>query len=136
MAEIEIHEFERTHLDGTLALLEAEQWETYTEDPARTYRVLTAAGSTTLVAVEDGAVAGFVQVQSDGEIQAHLSGLLVGEPWRGRGISRILLREGLDRAGGMRIDIISAAETFYSHIGAESKLGWRLRPPDLAEDDD
>jgi predicted N-acetyltransferase YhbS len=95
--------------------------------------VLTAAGSTTLVAVEDGSVAGFVQVQSDGEIQAHLSGLLVGEAWRGRGISRVLLREGLQRAGGMRIDIISAAESFYGHLGAESKLGWRLRPRDLAK---
>jgi predicted N-acetyltransferase YhbS len=95
--------------------------------------VLTSPGSTTLVAVEEGAVAGFVQVQSDGEIQANLSGLLVGEAWRGRGISRVLLREGLERAGGMRIDIISAAESFYEHIGAESKLGWRLRPPDLRD---
>jgi GNAT superfamily N-acetyltransferase len=134
MPEIEIQTFERGHLDGTLALLEAEQWETYTEDPERTYRVLMAAGSTTLVAVVDGDVAGFVQVQSDGEIQAHLSALLVGEPWRGQGISRVLLREGLDRAGGMRIDIISEAESFYEHIGAESKLGWRLRPPDLADE--
>jgi predicted N-acetyltransferase YhbS len=134
MAETEIREFGLEHLEGTLALLEAEGWETYTEDPERTRRVLTAAGSTTLVALEDSAVAGFVQVQSDGEIQAHLSGLLVGEAWRGRGISRVLLREGLERAGGMRIDIISGAESFYGHLGAESKLGFRLRPPDLAED--
>jgi predicted N-acetyltransferase YhbS len=132
MAEIEVQEFGRVHLDGTLALLEAEQWETYTEDPERTQRVLTAPGSTTLVAVEDGVVAGLVQLQSDGEIQAHLSALLVGEPWRGRGISRTLLREGLRRAGGMRVDIISAAESFYGHLGAESKTGFRLRPPDLA----
>ena len=134
MAEIEIREFGREHLEGTLGLLRAEGWETYTEDPERALRVLTAAGSTTLVALEDSTVAGFVQVQSDGEIQAHLSGLLVGEAWRGRGISRALLREGLERAGGMRIDIISGAESFYGHLGAESKLGFRLRPPDLAED--
>ena len=83
------------------------------------------------VAVDEGAVAGLVQLQSDGEIQAHLSALLVGEAWRGRGISRRLLREALQRAGGMRMDILSAAETFYRHLGAESKTGFRLRPPDL-----
>ena len=134
MAEIEVSEFGREHLDGTLALLEAEGWETYTEDPERTQRVLTAPGSTTLVALADGVVAGFVQVQSDGEIQAHLSGLLVGERWRGRGISRTLLREGLERAGGMRMDVISRAESFYTHLGAETKRAFRLRPPDLRDE--
>ncbi|HET9120346.1 MAG TPA: GNAT family N-acetyltransferase [Solirubrobacterales bacterium] len=123
--------FERNHLDGVIALVNAAGWETYSEDPERTYRALAAPGSTTLVALEDGRVAGLIQLQSDGEIQAHLSALLVGEEWRGRGISRTLLREGLERAGGMRMDIISGAESFYSHLGAESKLGFRLRPPDL-----
>ena len=95
--------------------------------------MLCSPGSTTLVAVDDGVVAGLVQLQSDGEIQAHLSALLVGEPWRGRGISRQLLREVLQRAGGMRMDIISAAESFYTHLGAESKAGFRLRPADLRD---
>ena len=96
----EIREFEREHLEGALALFTAAGWETYFEDPERTERVLCSPGSTTLVAVDDGVVAGLVQLQSDGEIQAHLSALLVGEPWRGRGISRQLLREVLQRAGG------------------------------------
>jgi GNAT superfamily N-acetyltransferase len=115
-----------------LALFTAEGWETYYEDPERTFRALTAPGSTTLVAVDDGAVAAIVQLQSDGEIQAHLSALLVGEQWRGRGLSRQLLRESLARAGGMRIDIISAAESFYRRLGADQRPGFRLRPPDLA----
>jgi predicted N-acetyltransferase YhbS len=131
MSETEVRAFERDHLDGVIALVDAAGWETYSEDPERTYRALAAPGSTTLVALEDGRVAGLIQLQSDGEIQAHLSALLVGEEWRGRGISRTLLREGLQRAGGMRMDIISGAESFYSHLGAESKLGFRLRPPDL-----
>jgi len=131
MSETEVRAFERDHLDGVFALVDAAGWETYSEDPERTYRALAAPGSTTLVALEDGRVAGLIQLQSDGEIQAHLSALLVGEEWRGRGISRTLLREGLQRAGGMRMDIISGAESFYSHLGAESKLGFRLRPPDL-----
>jgi GNAT superfamily N-acetyltransferase len=133
MPETGVRAFEREHLDGVLALCAAEGWETYTEEPERTYRALRSPGSTTLVAVEEGAVAGFVQIQSDGEIQAHLSALLVGEDWRGRGISRRLLREALQQAGGMRIDILTAAEAFYRHLGAESKPGFRLRPPDLEE---
>ena len=131
MSETEVRAFERDHLDGVIALVDSAGWETYSEDPERTYRALAAPGSTTLVALEDGRVAGLIQLQSDGEIQAHLSALLVGEEWRGRGISRTLLREGLQRAGGMRMDIVSGAESFYSHLGAESKLGFRLRPPDL-----
>lgn len=75
MAETAVTGFEREHLDGALRLLDAEGWETYTEDPERTYRVFSSPGSTTLVAVEDGVVAGLVQLQSDGEIQAHLSAL-------------------------------------------------------------
>ena len=128
---MELEEFERRHLPGALELLAEAEWETYTEDPERTYRALSAPGATTLVAVEDGTVAGVVQLQSDGEIQAHLSALLVGEEWRGRGIARQLLRESLQRAGGMRIDIISGAERFYRALGADSRPGFRLRPPDL-----
>ena len=88
-------------------------------------------GSTTLVALDDGEVAGLVQLQSDGEVPAHLSALLVGEQWRGQGIAKRLLREGLERAGGMRMDILTSAEAFYRHLGAESKTAFRLRPPDL-----
>jgi GNAT superfamily N-acetyltransferase len=116
-----------------IALVDAEGWETYSEDPERTYRALAAPGSTTLVALEDGQVAGLVQVQSDGEIQAHLSALLVGEDWRGRGIARRLLQDALERAGGMRMDVLTSAEAFYLHLGAERKTAFRLRPDDLRD---
>lgn len=128
----ELQRFERVHVDGCVALCAAEGWETYAEAPERTYRALSSPGSTTLVALDDGVVAGLVQIQSDGEIQAHLSALLVGEGWRGRGVARRLLREGLERAGGMRMDILTAAESFYRHLGAESKTAFRLRPDDLS----
>jgi predicted N-acetyltransferase YhbS len=131
MTETEIQEFESEHLEGALALFTAAGWETYFEDPARTERALCSPGSTTLVAVQEGVVAGLVQLQSDGEIQAHLSALLVGEEWRGRGLGTRLLRDGLERAGGMRMDIITSADDFYRHVGAEPKTGYRLRPADL-----
>jgi predicted N-acetyltransferase YhbS len=128
---LETERFARRHLAGALELFAAEGWETYTEDPERTYRALSAPGATTLVATDDGSVAGLVQLQSDGEIQAHLSALLVGERWRGHGLARRLLREGLREAGGMRMDILSSAESFYRRLGADERPGFRLRPPDL-----
>ena len=128
-----MREFGREHLDGVIGLVDEAGWETYSEDPERTHRALASPGSTTLVALEDGRVAGFVQLQSDGEIQAHLSALLVGEDWRGRGLARTLLRESLERAGGMRIDIVSATEDFYRRLGADERPGFRLRLPDLKD---
>ena len=65
-------------LKGALMLFAAERWRTYTADPERTYRALTAPGATTLVAIDKGVVAGLVQLQSDSEIQAHLSALITG----------------------------------------------------------
>ncbi|HKH42542.1 MAG TPA: GNAT family N-acetyltransferase [Solirubrobacterales bacterium] len=133
MTVIELEPFRAEHLQGVVALCAAEGWDTYTEDPERTRRALSSPGSTTLIAVDGGVVAGLIQLQSDGEIQAHLSALLVGEAWRAGGLARRLLREALERAGGMRMDILTAAEAFYLHLGAESKAGFRLRPSDLQE---
>ena len=126
MTPYDLKQFSRAHLDGALALMAAEGWDTYTADPERTYRVLMAPGSTTLVAVDSDAVAGLVQMQSDGEIQAHLSALLVGARWRGRGLGRLLLREALRHAGGLRIDVLTRAGDYYRGLGAQPVPGFRL----------
>jgi GNAT superfamily N-acetyltransferase len=133
MSEIDVRPFEHEHLEGALALVTAAGWETYVEDPARTERALRAPGSTTLVAVDDGAVAGLVQVQSDGEIQAHLSTLVVGERWRGRGVARRLLGAAQERAGGMRMDILTSAETFYRHLRRSRSLAFVSEQPTWKE---
>jgi dihydrofolate reductase len=88
-AGLELTEFARRHLGGAVALFAAEGWQTYTTDPERTYCALTAPGCTTLVALDGDTVAGLVQLQSDGEIQAHLSALVVGARWRQRGLGRL-----------------------------------------------
>lgn len=46
----ELRCFTRADLADVIALFAAERWQTYTIDPERTRRALTASGSTTLVA--------------------------------------------------------------------------------------
>jgi ribosomal protein S18 acetylase RimI-like enzyme len=71
------------------------------------------------------------QLQSDGEIQAHLSTIVVGREARGRGLGRQLIGEALRRAGGIRIDVITRNDEFYVALGAQQVSGFRLLPDDL-----
>jgi ribosomal protein S18 acetylase RimI-like enzyme len=130
MTEASIEPFARVHLDGLIALVAAEGWSEY-EDIERTYRALTAPGVTTLVAMAGGRVAGAIQVQSDGLIQAHVSLLLIDRESRGAGLGSTLLREGLARAGGVQLDIRTRTEGYYERLGASRSLGFRLTREDL-----
>jgi ribosomal protein S18 acetylase RimI-like enzyme len=115
--------------------LAAEGWTEYTDDVQRTYRALTAAGVTTLVAIADGRVAGAIQVQSDGLIQSHVSMLLIDRNWRRVGLGSRLLREGLERAGGLQLDIRTRTEGYDERLGASRSLGFRLTRADLGRAD-
>jgi ribosomal protein S18 acetylase RimI-like enzyme len=81
---------------------------------------------TTLVALAGEQVIGVIQVQSDGVIQAHVSMFLIAPEWRGHGIGSRLLREGLERAGGLQLDIRTQTEGYYERLGATRSLGFRL----------
>ena len=131
MTETSIEAFVHAHVDGLIALLAQEGWAEYTHDAERTYRALTGPGVTTLVAIVDGNVVGAIQVQSDGVIQAHLSLLLIEPSWRGGGLGSRLLREGLERAGGVQLDIRTRTEGYYERLGARRSLGFRLTRADL-----
>jgi ribosomal protein S18 acetylase RimI-like enzyme len=131
MRAFSIDRFERAHLDELIALVAAEGWTEYADDVERTYRALTAPGSTTLVALADERVVGAIQVQSDGLIQAHVSMLLIAPSSRGTGLGSALLREGLERAGGLQLDIRTRTEGFYEGLGASRSLGFRLTREDL-----
>jgi ribosomal protein S18 acetylase RimI-like enzyme len=87
-----------------------------------------APGATTLVAIDKGVVAGLVQLQSDGEIQAHLSALITGAQWRRRGLGRALVREALARAGGLCIDLLSRSGSYYL---SQSPFSLSAEKPDL-----
>ena len=122
--------YERSDLEGVIALCAAEGWASYVEDPERTDRVLVAPGVTTVVAREGGDVVGFASVQSDGEIQAHLSCIAVTAGHRRQGVGRALLHEAHQQAGGMRIDLLTdTAEGFYAALTHTRWPGFRIYPP-------
>ena len=121
-------------LDSVVALCAAEGWPSFPEDPARALRALTAPGVTTIVAVEDQAVAGFAQLVSDGEIQAHLSLIAVAPAHRRKGLALAMLREGLRLAGGIRIDLITdSAPEFYAALPHHRLEGFRIYPQMVAK---
>jgi ribosomal protein S18 acetylase RimI-like enzyme len=126
-----IEPFAREHLDQLIALVAAEGWTEYTDDPEQTFRALTAPGVTTLVAMADARIVGAIQVQSDGVIQAHVSMLLIGRDQRGQGLGSLLLRGALDRAGGVQLDVRTRTEGYYERLGASRSLGFRLTRENL-----
>ncbi len=122
--------YEHRHLDGIIDLCAAEGWPSFPADPARAHRVMRAPGVTTVVAVEGERVIGFACVQSDGEIQAHLSNIVVAEDRRRAGIGRRLLQAGIERAGGTRVDLVThEAGPFYESFRHKRWSGYRLYPP-------
>ena len=131
MTGASIEQFAKAHLDELIALVAEEGWTEYADDVERTYRALTAPGVTTVVAIVDGRVAGAIQVQSDGLILAHVSMLLIGRQWRGIGLGSALLREALERAGGLHLDVRTRTEGYYERLGASRSLGFRLTRADL-----
>jgi ribosomal protein S18 acetylase RimI-like enzyme len=134
MIEVSIERFRRAHLDGLIALVAAEGWNEYSDDVERTHRALTAAGVTTLVALAGGHLVGVIQVQSDGLIQAHVSMLLIARNSRGLGLGARLLRDGLERAGGLQLDVRTRTEGYYERLGASRSRGFRLTREDLGLD--
>ncbi len=120
----------REHLDGVIRLCEIEQYPSYIQDAERTWRALTAPGVCTVVAVQDGRVVGFAQMQSDGLIQAHLTLVVVDRDLRRRGIGAQLVRAAFVRCGGQRVDLLSTegADAFYRSFRYQSFPGYRIYP--------
>jgi ribosomal protein S18 acetylase RimI-like enzyme len=126
---VEVRPFAPEDLDAVVALCAAEGWPSFPQDPARALRALTAPGVTTVVAVESEAVIGFAQLLSDGEIQAHLSLIAVSSDHRRKGVALAMLQDGLTRAGGFRIDLITdSAPEFYAALPHHRLDGFRIYP--------
>ncbi|MGH7024586.1 MAG: GNAT family N-acetyltransferase [Caulobacteraceae bacterium] len=127
---MDIRPYTPADLPGVLRLCNLEGWEWLQADPARANKALTAPGVTTMVAVEGGALVGFAQLQSDGEVQAHLSQIAVEPAHRRKGVARELIVQALRAAGGVRIDLIAneGAEDFYRALPHFRREGFRLYP--------
>jgi ribosomal protein S18 acetylase RimI-like enzyme len=122
--------YTRDDLPGVLDLCGAEGWPSFADDPDRAHRALTAPGVVTVVAVEGETLLGFAQLQSDGEIQAHLSVIAVDREARRRGVARALIEAALKAAGGPgRIDLVTdSAPEFYAAMPNVRMTGFRLYP--------
>lgn len=120
---------QKNHLTGIIDLCRAEDWPSYTENSEKTWRVLTAPGVCTVVALEGEEVVGFVQMQGDGIIQAHISAILVTPIYQRRGIGTWLVKEPFRRCGGKRVDAITdSADDFYRSFKHQCWSGYRIYP--------
>jgi len=126
---VTVAEYGAQHLAGVIALCEAEGWTSFPGDPERAHRALTAPGVIAVVALDGALVVGFAYLQSDGEVQAHLSNIGVKKTHRRRGIGRRLLAEGQRRAGGLRVDLVTdTAVEFYESFPKRRLAGYRVYP--------
>lgn len=126
---IQYEPIEKWHLAEIINLCKAEAWTSYMENQETTWRVLTAPGVCTVVSIEGKEVVGFIQMQSDGIIQAHISLILVAKDCRRKGISRRLVEEAFARCGGKRIDLITDdAPDFYRSFAHKEWFGFRIHP--------
>jgi hypothetical protein len=57
--------------------------------------------------------------------------LLIDRDQRGGRLGSKLLREGLQRAGGLQLDIRTRTQGYYERLGANRSLGFRLTREDL-----
>ncbi len=132
MAMITYEEFARRHLDGVIELCRVEGWESYLQDNERTFRALTAPGAVTIVAtMGGGALCGFAQILTDGQIRAYLTDVAVAAGARRQGIGTRLIEEAFARAGARYLDLLSdpAAEKMYeSFDGYRRMQGFRIYP--------
>jgi ribosomal protein S18 acetylase RimI-like enzyme len=127
---IELVAFAGEHLPGVLELYDAEGWPSFPRDPPLAQQALTAPGVVSLVAVQEGEVAGVSRLMTDGALDAYLCELVVAERVRRKGIGRALVEEAFVRSGARRLDILSAegSEGFYASFRHREFPGYRLYP--------
>jgi ribosomal protein S18 acetylase RimI-like enzyme len=125
---MEYRPYERRDLPGVIALCEAEGWPSLPADPDRAHRILTNPGVTSYVAADD-VVVGYIHLLSDGEVQAYIATMAVAATHRRRGIGTLLIEHAFAASGAERVDLLSAADSFYEQLQPQRWSGFRLHPP-------
>jgi GNAT superfamily N-acetyltransferase len=131
---IEIRSYEPGDLPAIRGLLdETGEFDSLrSESDAALARALAGTGVVTLVADDDGALAGFARTLTDGVLQAYLCHLLVAPAARGQGLGRRLTAESLTRSGAVRIDLLTsdAGEPVYATLPHMRVPGFRIFSPE------
>ena len=126
MTDASIEPFEVAHLDGLIALVAAEGWTEYAENPDRTFRALSAPGVTTMVALAGERIVGAIEVYRRRHPGPRLAAVDRSAKWRGHRLCSRPPREGLERAGGLWLDIRTRTEGYDERLGASRSLGFRV----------
>ena len=93
MDNFKIEPVKREHFKRILELIKKENWPSYLEDEEKTWQAITNKGVTTLVALLEDTVVGFIVLLSDGHIQSFMNSIIVDEKYRRKGIGKALVRE-------------------------------------------
>jgi len=127
--------YERADLAGVISLCQKEGWTSFPADPDRAHRAMTAPGVTTVVAFGDEAeanVVGFACLQSDGEVQAHLSLLeAVARNAAAKGCRRLWLITTNDNVDALRFYQRRGLRLVAVHRGAVDRA--RLVKPQIPD---
>ncbi len=128
---MEYTRIDRSHLARVVGLFSQEGWSSYSTDPERTWRALTASGTVSVVAIDEHGVVGLAHALTDGEIASFLSVVIVARERRGEGIGSRLVRELFERLGTERCDLLTDEETraFYAAFEHRDLPGVRLYRP-------
>ena len=122
-------DFHENDLPSILSMGVNEGWDSFKEpDLIRT--ALTSPGGVVKVATDGDVIIGFIQLQTDRAVHAHISNILISESYRGRGIGKELVEKAFADSGARYIDLTSTEGPgeFYKIFRHEEHPGYRIYP--------
>ncbi len=107
----------------------SEGWDSF-RDPETARNAFTSPGCIIVAAFDGETPVGFIQLQTDRGIHAHISNILVLSSYRGNGIGRRLVELAFDQSGAKYIDLVSTegSDEFYRSFEHEEFPGFRIYP--------
>jgi len=126
---IDYRDFDADLLSPLAEMAIAEGWDSF-RNPGTAKKAFTSPGCIVVVAFEGDKPVGFIQMQTDLGIHAHISNILVLAACRGRGIGRRLVEFAFDRSGAKYVDLVSTegSDDFYRAFEHQEFPGFRIYP--------